>query len=201
MMRILNEMSIKKIILPFMLVFTIVYAVLTNVLTGMFGGDKKKKRFASIIALVIGLSVVIPHATGSYPPGMDVVEIMLKALPNVALVAVGIIGLFIFMGLFGFNMDLTKGSLMTVLLVLSIGGIAFIFANAAGAVGQGMPSWLGWITHPDTLALLIVIAVFTIVIKVITGGDDEDSNQSTGDKFKDFMNNIDQIVRGGPGSS
>ena len=69
---LLGSEVVVDLLLPFLLIFTIVFAVLQK--SNILGKDKRN--FNSVIALVVSLSVVIPHITGSYPAGFDVVEII-----------------------------------------------------------------------------------------------------------------------------
>ena len=92
----LEELGVADVLLPFLLIFTIVFAVLQK--TNILGEDKKN--FNVIIALVVGLSVVIPHVLGTYPAGMDVVELINEIIPQLSLVIVIFIMLLILTGVF-----------------------------------------------------------------------------------------------------
>jgi amino acid transporter len=84
---VLENLGVVDVILPFILVFVIVFAVLQK--TKILGENKEgkpMKNFNSVIALVMGLAVVIPHVMGSYPdPNMDIVNIINIALPNIVI--------------------------------------------------------------------------------------------------------------------
>ena len=75
----LEEMGMLDSVLPFILIFTIVFAVLQK--TKIIG--EGKRQFNTIVALVLSLMVVIPHVTGRYPPGQDIILIINQALPQV----------------------------------------------------------------------------------------------------------------------
>ncbi len=164
-MESLARMGVWDIVLPFMLVFTVVYAVLSTLT--LFNQNNKK--FATVISLIIALGVVIPHAIGAYPPGANVVLIINTALPNVALIAVAILGLFILLGLFGIKLELMGAPIMSVVVFLCIGAIVYVFGSASGARYR-IPPFLNFLSHPDTQALLIVIVVFGLLVKFITAG-------------------------------
>ena len=66
----IEDFRVMDVLLPFLLIFTIVFAILQK--TKIMG--KERKNYNVVIALVVALSVVIPHVTGSYPAGIDVVE-------------------------------------------------------------------------------------------------------------------------------
>ncbi|MFW6230855.1 MAG: hypothetical protein ACOC32_02415 [Nanoarchaeota archaeon] len=193
LMATLARTGVWDVVLPFMLVFTIVYATLTTMLGNMFGNDKKK--FAVIIAMVIAFGVVIPHSIGAYPPGGDIVLIINTALPNIALIAVGIIGLFIILGMFGINFDILNTPLMTIIVLAAIGAVVYVFASAGGARWE-IPRWLSFLNDPDTQALLIVGAVFFMIIRFITKEPkEEDRNKSGVEKFAEFLGDVGKLTK------
>ena len=59
----LERWGLTDIMLPFLLVFVLVFAVLEK--TAVLGADKKN--FNVIVALVLALATIIPHATSTYP--------------------------------------------------------------------------------------------------------------------------------------
>src|SRR3989344_8777090 len=85
--RALEGWGLTDVMLPFLLVFTLLFAVLEK--TKVLGDQKRNLNLT--ISLVISLLVVIPHVTNSYPGGMDVVDIMNKALPSVSIVIIAVI--------------------------------------------------------------------------------------------------------------
>ena len=179
------RMGVWDVLLPFMLIFTIVYATLT---TSVWGGDDQKK-FAKVVSLVLALGVVIPHVIGAYPPGMNVVEIINTALPNVALVAVAILGLFILLGLFGIDASsLASKNIASYIVIFCIGAIFYIFGSAGGSRYE-IPRALGFLAHPDTVALLITVAVFGVVVWFITR-DSSSSNGGAASGIKNFVNDL-----------
>lgn len=195
MMRTLDGMGFMDVVLPFMLVFTIVYAILTTVVIGASDAtDKKNTKFALIIGLVIAFGVVIPHVTGTYPPGTDVVDIINNSLPIVALIAVGIIGLFIILGMFGIELNFMAGSLVPIIVVLALGLIVFIFGSNAGW-GWKVPKFLSFLTDKDTISFLIVVAVFGLIVKFITAGDNTGEKKGM-EKFQDSMKNVHELFFG-----
>lgn len=165
----LNNMGFMDTVLPFMLVFTVIYAVMVTISLQNFSEDDKNKKFALIVALVAAFGVVIPHATNSYPMGYDPVNLIMGALPNVALVAVAIIGLFIILGMFGIKLDLGKGGafLMPVVVITCIIAIIFIFGSQVGWF-TGYPRWLSFLFNKDTQALVVVLLVFGLMVWFIT---------------------------------
>lgn len=167
--RALENMGIRDLLLPFMLIFTLVFAVLQK--SQVLG--KKSKNFNAIISLVMALVVVIPHITGSYPPGADVVDILNSALPNISLVIVGIIMFFILVGIMGGQPSWVGGKTGGVIALIAIILVVAIFGNSAGW-WTNFPWWLRWIQDPDTQAIIIVLVIFGAVIGFVT--KDPDSN-------------------------
>ena len=83
--RWLDDVGVRDVMLPFLLIFTIFFAILQK--TKVLGEGKKNMNLA--VALVIALIVVIPHVTNDYPSeDVDPVAIMNKALPNVSIVLI-----------------------------------------------------------------------------------------------------------------
>ena len=189
LMASLARLGVWDIILPFMLVFTIVYATLTATVFN----DADRKKFASIISLVIALGVVIPHSIGAYPPGMNVVLIINTALPNVALIAVAIIGLFILLGLFGINLGGLNGApIMPVIVGFAVLAILFVFTSAS--TGFTIPPFLNFLNDPDTQALLIVIVVFWLLVKFITKAPRSGKDEGIA-KFKKGLEDISSLFK------
>jgi len=168
----LESMGLTDVILPFILVFTVVFAVLQK--AKIFGEQSKK--YNVIFSLVVGLLVVIPHVTGRYPPGADVVNIINQAIPSVSVLVIAIIMFLVLVGIF---FEPKKGGWVPALVLLaSIVAIIWIFGKAAGW-------WFGapfWLSDPDVQALVVMILVFGIVIWFITA---EPSSTSWIDKIKD----------------
>ncbi len=159
----LSYYGITDVILPFLLIYTVTFAILQKI--KILG--EESKRFNVIIALVLGLSVVIPHVLGLYPsPHADVVNIINNALPNVSVFIIAIIMLFLLIGLWGGKAK-WKGAGTTSVTIVSLIIMIYIFARAAGWTGQ-LPYWLYFLEDPNTQALLIVVIIFFIVIGYIT---------------------------------
>ena len=178
----LDRMGVWDVFLPFMLVFTLVYATLTTTVW------TDQKKFAKVVSMVIGLGVVVPHVTNSYPPGMNVVKIINSALPNVALIAVAILGFFILLGLFGIKPEkFANGNIMMLVVLFCLGSVIYVFGSAGGS-RYGIPPALSFLTHPDTMAMLITLGVFGIVVWFITrepkSGNDNGMAKKIGDVKK-----------------
>jgi len=168
-----EQWGLTDVILPFILIFTIIFATLQK--AGLFGGDSKK--YDIVVALAISLLVVIPHVTGRYPPGSDVIVMINEAIPSVAIIAVAIIMFLVLIGIFGAE---TKwgGWMSGLVIIFAVLAVTWIFGKAAGWWGY-MPFFL---SDPDMQALIVIILVFGIIVWFVTS---EDTGSSVWDKLKD----------------
>jgi len=147
------------------LIFVVIFALMAK--TRILGEDKKK--YNLIIALVIGLLVVIPHVLDSYPPGGDVVDIMNQALPQVSLIAVAVIMLLILIGLFGGEAKWMGSSLSGWIAIVAFIIVLVIFGGAAGWWGTW--SWFDNFFGEETVAIIVMILIFAIIVWWITRGE------------------------------
>lgn len=175
----LEYWGIVDVLLPFLLIFTVVFAIMQK--AKPLGDDAKAKSYNIVIALVMALAVVIPHVLGVYPENADVVEIMNKALPQVSLILVAILMVLLIVGLFG-GKATWGGALSGWLAFCAFLVVVYIFGRAAGWFIY-LPDWLYWLDNPDTQAMLLVIAVFAIVIWLITKEPGEGKMGENLDKF------------------
>ncbi|MBI2572298.1 hypothetical protein HYV86_00395 [Candidatus Woesearchaeota archaeon] len=155
---ILANYGVMDFLLPFLLVFTIVFAVLQK--TKILG---ERKNFNVILALVLGLSFVVPHVIGSYPLGYDPVEVLNNALPSISLVSIAAIMLLLLMGIFGTGFAAAAAPIIA---IVAIGFVLYIF-------GASLDLWVGpydafdWWTA-ETTELMIVILVFGLIVWLVT---------------------------------
>ena len=190
----LYNMGVLDVLLPFILIFTLVFAVLQKTkILGKDKDDKPRKNFNVIIALVMALGVVIPHVTGAYMYGLDVVEVINRAIPNIALLVVGIVMLLLVTGVFGNPLDTSKSYLGSGFIIVSIILVGLIFAVAAGWIRQGyIPRWLYFLYDPQFQALAVTIIVFAVIIHFITK-EDKDPKQKSG--IKEFMEEFNKMTK------
>jgi hypothetical protein len=171
--------GLTDVMLPFLLIFTIMFAILQK--TKVLGEGKKNYNIA--VALVFALLVVIPHVTNSYPDGTDIVEMLNKALPSVSVVIIAIVMLLIFIGIFG-RQEQWKGPVAGWVAILCFAIILVIFGAAAGW-------WLNWswftgLFGESTIALIVILLIFGIIIAFITGDEKKDkSGVSAMNKFSE----------------
>lgn len=163
----LTSMGLMDIILPFLLIFTVIFAVLEK--SKIFG--ENKKNIHTVLAIIIGLVVVIPHTVGGYNQiGFDPVDIMNGALPAIAVVVIAVLMLLILIGVWGGRATWTTGSLATWIFILSLIVVIWAFGAAAGK----LPGW-DWIQSnlgEEVVSFVIIILVFALIIAFITGRDE-----------------------------
>jgi hypothetical protein len=185
----LESFGLTDALLPFLLIFAIVFAVLDRV--QIF----HRKQVNLVIALVLASLVVIPHITGTYPPGMDAVEIINTSIPNVTIFMIAIVMVLILIGVFGVNVNIGDSPLGGFVMLMAFLVVGLIFANSAGWLGgkAGVPSWLGFLGDPDIQALVLVLLVFGIIVFFITS--EEGSGPSMGDGIQNFLGALGKSVK------
>lgn len=151
----LQQWGIFDILIPFILIFTILYAVLEK--AAIFS----EKRYNSIIALAITLIVIIPHILGSYPPGMDVINIINSSLPEVVLLIVAVVMLMIMTGLaYGeYSLQSSIGGLIAL-----VSAILLILIFASNYITVPILSYI----DPQLQSIIVIIIVFLIVFWYVT---------------------------------
>ena len=179
-----EDWGLTDVLLPFLLIFTIIFAVLQK--TKILGEGKKNMNV--IVSLVIALLVVIPHVTNSYPPNADIVDIMNKSIPQVAVIVVAIVMLFIMLGLLG-GEAAWHGKITSWIVIAAAVVVLYIFGASAGW-WQGW-DWFNRVFGSETVAVIIILLVFGIVIGFVTSekekteaGKKETLFRSIGDFFK-----------------
>lgn len=177
--RQLENFGLSDVLLPFILIFTVVFAVMQKVKP--LGEDKKN--FNVIIALVMSLSVIIPHVLGSYPRDADVVNILNEVLPSISLIMVAILAVLLMLGVWGKEVDIAGSSVGGWITMLSMLIVFILFGSAANWFQ--LPNFLNFLDDPETKSLLIIILVFGAIISWVTKDDKETdtSKKSIGDLF------------------
>jgi hypothetical protein len=186
----LQQLGVFDIILPFVLVFTIVFAVLQK--TKILG--EKSKNFNVVIALVLGMSVVVPHVLyGTAGPEpylvngfIDIVKVINTALPNVSVILVAVLMVLLIFGIWGSKVKLGSNSLSSIIALFAFLSVIYIFGSSAG--WWILPNWLYILQDQDTMALVITILIFAIIIWFITKEDDKESKKE--DAFGKFFGSI-----------
>jgi uncharacterized membrane protein YozB (DUF420 family) len=179
------------IFLPFILIFVIVFAVLQR--THILGKGADKKKFNVVLALVMGLSVVIPHALGRYPPESDPVLLINNVLPNISLIMLAVIAFMLIIGVFGHSIKLgEKGTLSGLVMIIAAFAVLCTFGVAANWFGQ-LPWWLSFLEDPSTQTLFIVILVTGIILAIITKGGGDDKGPEDSNFAKLFKGSLDKV--------
>lgn len=150
----LEYWGVRDIILPFILIFTVFFAVLQKI---QLFGEGKSKRYNVALSLAIALLVIIPHATGAYPPNADIVNIINDAIPEVALLVIVVVLLLVMLGLIGGKAPQQTG--FTSLLAIAASVILILFF-----VNGFLPLPLLQYIDPSIQALIIILLVFGLVV-------------------------------------
>ena len=159
----LDQIGLTDVIIPFLLIFTIVFATLTK--AKVLGGGPGAKKYSVILALSIALLTIVPHVTGQYPPGKDVVQIINTAVPQVSVVAVAIIMFLILIGIFGAETTWWGGAVSGLVGLGAFIAVIYIFGQALGWWGVNAPAF---IRDPATQGLVIIVLVFGLIIWFVT---------------------------------
>jgi hypothetical protein len=184
--RMLESYGLTDALLPFLLIFTIMFAMLQK--TKILGAGKKN--YNVMVALCISALAVIPHITGSYPAGYDMVAILNSALPSVSLVVIAVVMALLLIGLMGGEAMWMGGSLSGGIALIAFLGIIYIFGAAAGWWNNIAFQW--W--DQDIITLVVVILVFAIVIWYITK---EDTPADQASRMGHFFEEVGKTFGGG----
>jgi len=155
--------DIQEIILPFLLIFTLVFSVLQR--TSILGKNKKVNLAVSI---VLGLLVIIPHVTGAYPQGLDVVQVINDSLPMVVLVIVAILLAMIMIGAGGGKFKEDK-EVPALAIILATVFVVYIFGASAGF---WQPFFQLTYLGDDVIGLVIALLIFGTIVMFVTSDDD-----------------------------
>jgi hypothetical protein len=181
----LDYWGVTDVLLPFILVFTIVFATLQK--TKILGDGRKQ--YNVMVALVMALSVVIPHIVGSSILGFDPVVAINAALPQVSIIVVAILMMLLIIGVFGNEVDIAGTSLSGIVVIVAFVAVALIFGSAVGWFY--LPDWLMFLNNPEMQSLVIMILVFGIIIWFVTKEDKQkDAQRGFGTFLKDIGTGI-----------
>ena len=180
-------------LLPFFLVFTLVFAFLQKSKLFDKGDDGTGKKFNVMLALIIGLMVVVPSVTNSYPSGADPVKIMQDALPNVVLWVVAIFAFWLLLAALGMPVPFANptAGFQGFISIVSVAIVAIIFGHAAGWFPRewGISRWLSSIDASVLQVILIIAITIGLLVWLLSdppSGDNSNRKnaiQSIGDIF------------------
>ena len=169
----LQTMGVLDAVLPFLLFFTILFATLqkTKVL-GVDEDGEPQKNFNVIVALVIALMIVIPHVywnnestntrfSNGWP---DPVVVVNSSLPQISVIAVGIVMVMMLVGLVGGETALKKEYTFWAAIISGIIVVAIFLMSAFGEI----PQYLRDFFDSGTMSVLLIILVFGLIIYFIT---------------------------------
>ena len=172
--RLLDTYQI-NVLLVFLLIFVIIYAILQK--TRILG--EGKKNLNTVVAIVVGLLVVIPHVTGRFPANADPVNIIGDALPSISIVLVAIIFLLVMIGVFGQEQVFLGVSMPGWIAVFSFVVIIIVFGGAAGWWSGYFGDTLNQFLGTESIAVVIMLLVFGVVIAWITSDSKDAEERST----------------------
>jgi NADH:ubiquinone oxidoreductase subunit 2 (subunit N) len=153
----LESLGFLDVLLPFIIIFTIAFAVLQK--SKILGKDSKN--FNTMISLALALAAIIPHVTGKYPPGRDVVVIINTALPNVSLLMIAAMMVLLMMGVFGSEINLMGSPLEGLVVLFAVIAVGWTFLSASGvATDFGIDE--------QTRAMILAILAFGLIVFFIT---------------------------------
>src|SRR3989338_6372940 len=118
----LIELKILDTLLPFFLVFILTFAIFEK--TKVLGEHRKNMNMA--IAFIVGMAVVAPHILSPGSAG-DIVPVIQNALPQVSAVMIGIVAVFLLIGLFAPNIGWGTGPIAGGIVLLAVGIVIYIF--------------------------------------------------------------------------
>ncbi len=188
-LRYLQYLGVWDVVLPFALIFAILYSVIKK--TGVFTNENVNV----VVALSISLLAVIPHVSGGYPPGLDIVLIINAFFPQIALVLISIVMVLMMTGLMADEKDSKfKGRLAKYAAFISIALVAFFMYNSINPLSTGTGTGLGYyfnfLNDPQLQAFVISALVFGLVVWGVTtgfsfggGGDEEVIGGTEKDSF------------------
>ena len=186
MIQTLEQWGVIDVILPFILIFTIVFAVLER--TKILGKeDYQVRKYAAVIALVLAFGVIVPHVTGRDYYGVDVVQIINAALPQVGLLLVAVVMMLLTIGLW--TRKAPDGSKGIGVWFTMISGVIVIAIFIASIGWWRVPSWLYRLIYSDFISLIVAVLVFGIIIKFIAGGEKKDkpNKKTTSQLMSEFL--------------
>jgi len=182
----LDAYGLTQLFLPFILIFTVLFAILQKVKI-FKEGEEPNKKVNAVISLVISLLTVIPHVTGGYPSGYDVVTIINSILPGSMLILVTIIMFLMLIGLAGGG---TSGTNYTAIIALiATLGLSYVIWTSVSP--GSLPQWLSFLQDPGLQSLIIILIVAGLIISYIVS-----DGGGGGDTVGKGLDNIKKLIYG-----
>lgn len=187
-LRVLIENGLVQILI-FALVFALVYGTLRKI--KFLAGDdtarmKKMKPVHTLLSMVMGLLVLVPHFTN---PGStyDIVPAVQKSIPQLSFLLLAVLGALILLGFFGMSIGRNaddKNPLKTLVFVLSIGFILWIFGSN---IGLWSNPWSNTLLTPDVVAVIISVLVFAMIISFVMGKEKKPDDKKFSERLNDLF--------------
>ncbi len=162
-LRQLQYWGVWDVLIPFALIFAIFFSIL-----------KKTKVFENeaidiVVALSVTLLAIIPHVSGGYPPGFDVVIIINQFFPQIAVVLVSIVMVLMMTGLMVKEEKYQlKDKLAGWAAWISIGIVGFLMYKAINPDMGGAS--MGFLNDPQLQAFVVAALAFGLVVLFISKG-------------------------------
>lgn len=162
-LRQLQYWGVWDVLIPFALIFAIIFSILKK--TEIFHNDGVN----IVVALSTSLLAIIPHVSGGYPQGFDVVLIINQFFPQIALVLISVVMVLIMTGLLvdkaNYKLATTLGKWAALGSALIVG---FLMIKAINPdLGGASTSFLN---DPQLQAFVVAILAFGLVVLFITKG-------------------------------
>jgi hypothetical protein len=163
-----QQLGLVDVILPFLLLFAVVFGILQKVAIFTEGKDSAgkplpNKKINAVIALALALLVVIPHVTGGYPGGVDIVDLMNRFLPQSVFLILVVIMALLLIGLVGPGLPSGVSMAVGTVAVVVLG---LILLHAVSP--YQLPLWLQFLSDPAFQALVIILIVFGLIVWFVT---------------------------------
>jgi len=188
----LNELGIREVFLPFVLIFTVLFTLLdkTAIFIRISKNDpteiksKKKsenRKFSAIVALSLSLTAVFMHVRGTLIAGIDIINFINSAVPSITALIVAVFGIFIVLALVIPSIFPETGRLdMPISVIVIIAAIAvYLFVASTGwkASPVNVPFVGTWLEDETFRSMAIALLVFGgIVLYIIRGKNVKDAN-------------------------
>lgn len=161
--QMLGNSGFITLFVPFILIFSIVYAAL--LMSNLFGDEKKiNNNIKIVISLSIALIAISNHIINPSSK-FDVVNVLLNALPNVALIFVAVVAILMLVGMIGGQKVYEEyGNYFTIAIIIIV---SYLFLLSSG-VDVPRLSFM----DQGTISALLSLLVFFLIIAYVTAKDD-----------------------------
>ena len=179
-------------IVVFALIFAISFGIMRKIRFLAPGEDKKKalekaRPIHTILSLVLGLLVLVPHYTARGST-YDIIPVITQALPQISLLLIGVLAALIILGFFGLSFvrgSENKGNpLKTIVFLITIIFVIYIFGSNLGLWNN---PWANTFLSPDMVAVVLAILVFALIVSFVMGPKKVKKEE---DKWKERLKDI-----------